>query len=243
MIRRSVLISRRVLRSGFAERRGDLIIKRYVHQLPESPTSKILKGITRCAQIATVVLLFSTLFKKKKQITTEYVGERNEEGKKHGRGLLTYSDGSSYDGEWKDGVMEGQGTFCYKNGDVYSGCFVNNKPHGRGLMMYKNENIYDGEWHDGMRTGDGTLTFANGSVYLGGWKKGIPVDAPDNARSDILVVEEGSTPAPVEPKIDDAFRHEKEFVSDFGFGAEGKEPSSHFPDSAHNFDSSEDRKD
>ena len=31
-----------------------------------------------------------------------YVGE-HKDGKKHGKGNLTYADGSKYEGEWKNG--------------------------------------------------------------------------------------------------------------------------------------------
>ena len=51
---------------------------------------------------------------------TTYVGEwRN--GKKHGQGTLTFPDGATYVGEWKDGNMHGQGTFTLANGSVKKG--------------------------------------------------------------------------------------------------------------------------
>lgn len=37
-----------------------------------------------------------------------YVGDYVS-GKKHGRGAFTWSDGSSYDGEWMDDLMHGTG--------------------------------------------------------------------------------------------------------------------------------------
>jgi hypothetical protein len=39
----------------------------------------------------------------------------------NGRGTYVFSDGSSYNGEWKDGFPEGSGTLKYINGSVDEG--------------------------------------------------------------------------------------------------------------------------
>ena len=36
------------------------------------------------------------------------------DGKKAGMGKMTYPNGDEYTGEWKDNVMEGEGTYVYK---------------------------------------------------------------------------------------------------------------------------------
>lgn len=36
------------------------------------------------------------------------------DGKKAGTGKMTYPNGDEYTGEWKDNVMEGEGTYVYK---------------------------------------------------------------------------------------------------------------------------------
>ena len=33
----------------------------------------------------------------------KYTGERNSEGERHGHGAMTFPDGNTYTGEWKDG--------------------------------------------------------------------------------------------------------------------------------------------
>lgn len=38
-----------------------------------------------------------------------FVGERN----------VTFQNGSSYSGQWRDGVMEGKGVLLLANGDIY----------------------------------------------------------------------------------------------------------------------------
>ena len=56
---------------------------------------------------------------------TKYLGE-HVEGNKHGRGQYIWADGSSYEGEFKNDVVEGYGTLRDKSGGVYTGQFVDN---------------------------------------------------------------------------------------------------------------------
>jgi lipopolysaccharide transport protein LptA len=49
-----------------------------------------------------------------------YVGDFKD-GKFHGHGTFTWTNGDVYVGEWKDGAMHGQGTFTTANGDKYVG--------------------------------------------------------------------------------------------------------------------------
>jgi len=40
-------------------------------------------------------------------------------GKQHGQGIYIFSDGTEYDGEWKDGKKHGQGILiCYDGANV-----------------------------------------------------------------------------------------------------------------------------
>ena len=48
-----------------------------------------------------------------------------------------------YDGDWKDGKENGQGTLTWSNGSKY-----------------------EGEWKNGKRTGHGTLTNSDGKKYV-----------------------------------------------------------------------------
>ena len=43
------------------------------------------------------------------------------------KGVLTFPDGSTYDGEWSKGFMNGQGTFTWADGKQKSGTWVNGK--------------------------------------------------------------------------------------------------------------------
>jgi len=44
-----------------------------------------------------------------------------------GRGVLTFPDGSTYEGEWSKGFMNGQGTFTWADGKQKTGTWINGK--------------------------------------------------------------------------------------------------------------------
>lgn len=56
---------------------------------------------------------------------TKYLGEHTD-GNKHGRGQYVWADGSSYEGEFRNDVVEGYGVLRDKQGGVYTGQFVDN---------------------------------------------------------------------------------------------------------------------
>lgn len=56
-------------------------------------------------------------------------------GQRHGRGKFFYQDGGSYDGEWRENKMEGQGTLYYQSDRVaYEGTWVADKFQGYGRL-------------------------------------------------------------------------------------------------------------
>ncbi|PNT65114.1 hypothetical protein BRADI_4g37530v3 [Brachypodium distachyon] len=56
---------------------------------------------------------------------------RCQEGVPEGKGRLTYSDGSFYDGVWRYGKRSGLGTLYYSNGDVFHGTWRDGLSHGK----------------------------------------------------------------------------------------------------------------
>ena len=57
----------------------------------------------------------------------EYLGEYKD-GKKHGKGRYTWSDGGIYVGNWKDGKFNGQGTYTFSNGGSFVGLWKDSAP-------------------------------------------------------------------------------------------------------------------
>jgi len=78
----------------------------------------------------------------------KYEGEWKN-GKKHGQGTQTWSNGDKYVGEFKEGERTGQGTYTSAGGSTYTGEFKDGKKHGQGTYTYSNGDKYVGEWKDG----------------------------------------------------------------------------------------------
>ena len=102
----------------------------------------------------------------------EYEGEYKD-GLRDGQGTLTYADGRMYVGEFKDGLRDGQGTYTWANGDHYVGEFKDDNIHGQGTYTWANGNHYVGEWKDGTYHGQGTYTWADGRKEEGIYRDGV----------------------------------------------------------------------
>jgi hypothetical protein len=50
---------------------------------------------------------------------TQYVGDWNQRGQKHGMGHLCLSDGTRYDGSFHNGLCAGLGVMCFPDGAKY----------------------------------------------------------------------------------------------------------------------------
>ncbi|MCP5503364.1 MAG: hypothetical protein H7A25_25925 [Leptospiraceae bacterium] len=72
---------------------------------------------------------------------------------KNGRGILEFTKGLRYTGEFKDGLQHGFGTFADAKG-----------------------NRYEGSWHKGKKQGFGTYSYPGGETYSGFFHK----DKKDN---------------------------------------------------------------
>eukprot|EP00579_Thalassiosira_antarctica_P030768 CAMPEP_0202034056 /NCGR_PEP_ID=MMETSP0905-20130828/66359_1 /ASSEMBLY_ACC=CAM_ASM_000554 /TAXON_ID=420261 /ORGANISM="Thalassiosira antarctica, Strain CCMP982" /LENGTH=201 /DNA_ID=CAMNT_0048597973 /DNA_START=718 /DNA_END=1321 /DNA_ORIENTATION=+ len=72
-----------------------------------------------------------------------YVGERNANGLRCGRGKMTWKNGDVYEGEWKADKIDGQGTHWDVNGDRYTGEWKADAIDGQGTYWYANGNRYE----------------------------------------------------------------------------------------------------
>ncbi len=81
--------------------------------------------------------------------------------------MLTMSDGSSYEGQFLDGLRHGHGLYTYTNGNRYEGAFENDKRHGQGIYHYEDNERYEGESVEGKREGIGIYHYSDGSRYEG----------------------------------------------------------------------------
>ena len=76
--------------------------------------------------------------------TFETVDKKNgcfERGKLNGFGKASFSNGDTYEEEFKDGLFSGKGEMCYKNlksaEGTYKGMFRNHRREGYGEMIWK----------------------------------------------------------------------------------------------------------
>jgi hypothetical protein len=98
-----------------------------------------------------------------------YAGPCNYNLNPHGRGTMTFPDGTVYVGDFNDGNKSGRGKIEYADGSVYDGEFSEDAPHGHGTYT-TTRGVYDGQIYYGHKVGRGKMTFANGDVYDGIFK-------------------------------------------------------------------------
>jgi len=95
---------------------------------------------------------------------------------KHGRadgyGEYREAGGSTYWGDWVDGVRQGQGRLLYANGDEYHGPFAGGVPEGPGRYIDTTGEIYEGPFVHGRRDGVGLVRLPDGRTYTSRWISG-----------------------------------------------------------------------
>ncbi|KAL3770132.1 LOW QUALITY PROTEIN: hypothetical protein ACHAW5_009673 [Stephanodiscus triporus] len=85
--------------------------------------------------------------------------------------------GSVYVGEFKDGEINGHGTFNYADGGVYEGEWMVGNHHGHDTLKMADRKMYFGEWVDNNPHGHGTQKEPNRGFYIGEWSK---CDTPED---------------------------------------------------------------
>lgn len=86
----------------------------------------------------------------------------------NGYGKRTYSDGSSFEGLFQNGLREGNGKIIYGPGNryaFYEGNYHEDKKSGYGKMTFPDGAIYEGFWKNGVREGSGRMTYPQTSLY------------------------------------------------------------------------------
>ncbi|XP_068430632.1 MORN repeat-containing protein 5 [Clinocottus analis] len=72
--------------------------------------------------------------------------------------------GSSYEGDTKNGRMDGKGVYTFPTETKYKGEMKNGMFHGKGVLHFPNGSTYEGTWENGRAT-QGLYTFADGLKY------------------------------------------------------------------------------
>jgi len=90
--------------------------------------------------------------------------------KRYGQGTFTWKKGDRYVGQFINNFRTGQGTYTWKKGDKYVGLFKNNKMHGQGTYYFKSGNKYIGHWKDNKKHGEGAMIYKNRKIEKGIWE-------------------------------------------------------------------------
>lgn len=98
---------------------------------------------------------------------------------KNGYGVMKYSNGKIYEGEYKEGKKHGKGKMKYPNGDVYDGNYINGVKSGKGTYSFNNGDKYIGNFVKDKKEGMGEYFFADGRYYKGEFRNNQIVNKDD----------------------------------------------------------------
>ncbi len=88
----------------------------------------------------------------------------------NGQGSYLFDNGDLYTGKWHNGQRHGTGTLTKTNGEKYIGEWRHNNMTGTGTFYYLDGTKYTGEWLENQRHGEGSLIETNGDKYVGSWR-------------------------------------------------------------------------
>jgi len=89
------------------------------------------------------------------------------EGEIEGEVILKAANGDQFQGQMKQSLIEGYGSYIGASGDRYDGEFVKGLPEGEGFSEAADGETYHGMFKAGERHGQGTLIEANGDRFEG----------------------------------------------------------------------------
>lgn len=98
-----------------------------------------------------------------------YKGEIDKKGKKHGKGIYIWLDGSTYEGDFRNDLRHGNGKFNWSNGESYKGDYLDDERTGFGIYYWPDGSYYEGSFLMGKRHGKGKYYSVDGTIYEGNW--------------------------------------------------------------------------
>jgi hypothetical protein len=88
----------------------------------------------------------------------------------NGQGIYNHKNGEKYFGGFRDGNKHGQGSFYYVDNGKYIGAFLNDKRHGLGSYISPDGTKFYGEYKDNLANGQAIVTNPDGKQYEGIWE-------------------------------------------------------------------------
>jgi len=99
-------------------------------------------------------------------------------GKAQGQGTLRWLRGatlwSTYTGEVKDGLPDGEGSTTWASGNQLRGRYRQELPSGPGRFTWASGSTYEGDFAQGLPNGKGRFDWAAGGHYVGDFVNGFP---------------------------------------------------------------------
>ena len=115
--------------------------------------------------------------------TGNYVGELDHEHKRMGVGACTWSDGSTYEGDWFKDRRHGLGKHRYPAGDTYEGSWVNGVRHGNGRQTMTNGDTIECTWINDRLNGLALVKKGDNDVHTVIFKEDMKIMANDSGLS------------------------------------------------------------
>ena len=115
------------------------------------------------------------MLKKIYEASAVYEGEYNMSSQYHGKGKITYKDGSYYDGEWENGKRHGFGIEWLYDGSSYRGYYQDDKRHGQGTYYSQNKQSYEVNFEYGIMDGEAVVTDGWGRKYKSFFYQGLEI--------------------------------------------------------------------
>jgi hypothetical protein len=91
------------------------------------------------------------------------------EGRWHGQGNATFTNGDTYDGQYSFDQRHGRGAYSWNDGRVYSGGFVADRREGQGSYTWPDGAKYEGYFRDGQHDGQGEYRVSKKTILLEGF--------------------------------------------------------------------------
>lgn len=118
-----------------------------------------------------------------------------------GTGTFTFKNGTVYYGEWKANMMEGKGTLTYTTKKEYIGDFKRGVRWGTGILKWPDGRKYDGGWKEDKQNGQGRFEFVTGVIKTGVWSRGTFIKWVDTSKDDVGGISMNASPDTTERKI------------------------------------------
>lgn len=134
---------------------------------PEDVQNAVIKYGNRCQYEGRVQI------RKKFDRVVFYTSGRGVMRYPNGEDTTPHTHQAVYEGEWKNNLRHGRGKMTYADGSVYDGDWEDDEPSGWGTQVdFNGAIIYCGNWRYGKYHGEGTL-FKGDRVFRGPFMKGL----------------------------------------------------------------------